>query len=88
MAALADQALNLARKQALLMVLEDAHWIDPSTLDAFSLIVERMREAAILLVVTFRPEFSPPWNAHAPANAMCSRVRCHPLPFHRPYGIR
>jgi class 3 adenylate cyclase/tetratricopeptide (TPR) repeat protein len=65
MAALVDQALNLARKQPLLMVLEDAHWIDPSSLETFGLIVERIRQAAILFLVTYRPEFVPPWGAHA-----------------------
>jgi len=65
MAALADQALHLARKQPVLMVLEDAHWIDPSSLETFGLTVERIRQAAILLLVTYRPEFVPPWGAHA-----------------------
>jgi predicted ATPase/class 3 adenylate cyclase len=65
MAALTDQALNLARKQPLLMVLEDAHWIDPSSLETFGQVVERIGQAAILLLVTFRPEFVPPWGGHA-----------------------
>jgi class 3 adenylate cyclase/tetratricopeptide (TPR) repeat protein len=65
MAAFADQALHLARKQPLLMVFEDAHWIDPSSLETFGLIVERIRQAATLLLVTSRPEFVSPWGAHA-----------------------
>ena len=47
------------------MVLEDAHWIDPTTLELFDLAVERVERLPVLLVVTFRPEFEPPWTGHA-----------------------
>jgi predicted ATPase len=51
----------LTRRAPILMFLEDAHWIDPTTLDLTNRIVERVRHLPILLVITFRPEFSPPW---------------------------
>ena len=63
-AALVEQPLRLARRQPVLMICEDAHWIDPSTLETMALLVERIRQAQILLVVTCRPEFVPPWTEH------------------------
>ena len=44
------------------MVFEDAHWIDPTTRELLDLTVERVRSLPVLLVVTFRPEFQPPWT--------------------------
>ena len=44
------------------MVLEDAHWIDPTTLELFDLVVERLERLPVLLVATYRPEFPPPWS--------------------------
>ena len=43
------------------MIFEDAHWTDPTSLEAFSRIVDRLRTLRVLLIVTFRPEFDPPW---------------------------
>src|SRR5260221_4635362 len=43
------------------MVFEDAHWIDPTSLELLDLTVERVRSLPVLLIVTFRPEFQPPW---------------------------
>jgi class 3 adenylate cyclase/tetratricopeptide (TPR) repeat protein len=63
-AALVDQPVRLGKQQPVLMICEDAHWIDPSTLETMALMVERIRHAAILLVVTCRPEFVPPWTGH------------------------
>src|SRR5260370_7781665 len=44
------------------MVFEDAHWIDPTSRELLDLTVERVRSLPVLLVVTFRPEFQPPWT--------------------------
>ena len=60
--ALMRQIEGLARQQPLLMVFEDAHWIDPTTRELLDLTVERVRSLPVLLVVTFRPEFQPPWT--------------------------
>jgi len=60
--ALIRQIENLARRQPLLMVFEDAHWIDPTSRELLDLAVERIRSLPALLVVTFRPEFQSPWT--------------------------
>ena len=59
--ALASQVEALARQKPLLMIFEDAHWIDPTSLEAFGRVVDRVRTLRVLLIVTFRPEFEPPW---------------------------
>ena len=43
------------------MIFEDAHWTDPTTLEAFGRTVDRIRPLRVLLLATFRPEFVPPW---------------------------
>jgi predicted ATPase len=43
------------------MVFEDAHWIDPTSRDLLDLAIDRVRNLAVLLIITFRPEFQPPW---------------------------
>ncbi len=60
----------MSRRDTVLMVVEDAHWIDPSTLDLIGLLVEHLRNDRFLLVVTFRPEFQSPWGAHAHVTAL------------------
>ena len=62
---LVDQLVGLAAEQPVLALYEDAHWIDPSTLELLSLVVERIRGLRALLLITFRPEFPPPWTGHA-----------------------
>ncbi len=59
--ALTRQLEGLARQQPVLMVFEDAHWIDPTSRELLDLTVERVRSLPVLLIVTFRPEFQPPW---------------------------
>jgi class 3 adenylate cyclase/predicted ATPase len=54
--------IALARQAPLLILLEDAHWIDPSTLDLTHQTVANTCDLPILLVVTHRPEFMPPWD--------------------------
>jgi len=44
------------------MVFEDAHWSDPTSRELLDLIVEHVRGLPVLLIVTFRPEFQPPWT--------------------------
>src|SRR5262249_23321994 len=60
--ALIRQLEGLARQQPILMVFEDAHWIDPTSRELLDLTVERVRSLSVLLIVTFRPEFQPPWT--------------------------
>ena len=59
--ALVSQVAALSRRNPVLMIFEDAHWIDPTSLELFSRIIDRIPTLRVLLVVTFRPEFEPPW---------------------------
>jgi class 3 adenylate cyclase/predicted ATPase len=61
-AALLAQLEGLAAQKPVLMILEDAHWLDPTSLELFSLTVDRLARLRVLLVVTYRPEFTPPWG--------------------------
>jgi class 3 adenylate cyclase/predicted ATPase len=60
--ALVRQLDGLARQQPVVMVFEDAHWIDPTSREVLDLTVERVRSLPVLLIITFRPEFQPPWT--------------------------
>ena len=59
--ALISQVEALARQSPVLMILEDAHWTDPTSLEAFGRVVECIRRLPVLLIVTFRPDFDAPW---------------------------
>jgi predicted ATPase len=58
---LARQLTVLARQTPVLMLFEDAHWADPSSCELLDQIVERAERLPVLLIITFRPEFQPPW---------------------------
>src|SRR5262249_21116689 len=51
----------LAQAKPVVMVFEDVHWIDPTSLEAVGRMVDRLRTFEVLLIVTYRPEFEPPW---------------------------
>jgi class 3 adenylate cyclase len=59
--ALLRQVEALARQQPVLMIFEDMHWIDPTSHEVMNRTVERIRRLPVLLLMTFRPEFNPPW---------------------------
>jgi class 3 adenylate cyclase/predicted ATPase len=59
--ALTAQIETLSRQQPVLMIFEDAHWADPTSLEAFGRVVDRIPTLRVLLLVTFRPEFDAPW---------------------------
>jgi class 3 adenylate cyclase/predicted ATPase len=59
--ALLAQMQALERSSPVLMILEDAHWADPTSLEVFGRVVDRIPTLRVLLIVTFRPEFEPPW---------------------------
>ena len=63
--ALVDQLAGLAAQQPVLALYEDVHWIDPSTLELLGLVIERIRQLPVLVLITFRPEFQPPWTGQA-----------------------
>jgi predicted ATPase len=60
--ALIRQLEGLARRQPVVVVFEDAHWIDPTSRELLDLFVEHVRGLRVLLIVTFRPEFQPSWT--------------------------
>ena len=51
-----------AERQATVSVWEDLHWVDPSSLEFLSLLIEQIPTTKLMLVLTFRPEFIPPWQ--------------------------
>ena len=57
--------LRIAAQQPVLFVMEDLHWVDPSTLEFLSFLVDQGPTARILALCTFRPDFSPPWTGRA-----------------------
>ena len=58
---LVAQVVGFAQRNPVLMIFEDAHWTDPTSLELFGRIVDRIQTLRALLIVTFRPEFEPPW---------------------------
>ena len=57
--------VRIAPQQPVLFVMEDLHWVDPTTLEFLSLLVDQGPTARILALWTFRPDFSPPWTGRA-----------------------
>src|SRR5205823_9287188 len=70
--------LRIAVQQPVLFVMEDLHWVDPSTLEFLSLLVDQGPTARILALLTFRPDFSPPWTGRS----HLTQVTVNRLPRH------
>jgi predicted ATPase len=68
--------LRIAAQQPVLFVIEDLHWVDPSTLELLSLLVDQGPTARILALFTFRPDFPLPWTRRA----HLTQVTVHRLP--------
>jgi predicted ATPase len=64
LAALVDQLAGLAAHQPVLLVWEDVHWADPTSLELLGLAIDRLQSLPVLALVTFRPEFAPSWPGH------------------------
>lgn len=60
--ALLRQLVALAQHQPVLMIFEDVHWIDPSSRELLDRVIDRAVGLPMLLLITFRPEFQPPWS--------------------------
>jgi predicted ATPase len=60
--ALVAQVEGLAARTPVLMLFEDAQWSDPTSLELYDLIIDRVPALRVLLIITFRPEFAPPWT--------------------------
>src|SRR5215467_947937 len=65
LAALSQWVLGAARLQPLVMVVEDLHWLDPSTLELQQLLAEQGATVPLLLLYTARPEFRAKWPLRA-----------------------
>ena len=65
MSILLERLQTLSEQQPLLMIVEDIHWADPSTLEFLHRCVLQKRIASFLLILSFRPEFSPPWHRNS-----------------------
>ena len=59
--ALTAQVEALSRSNPVLMFFEDVHWTDPTSLEALGRTVDRLKTLRVLLIITYRPEFEPPW---------------------------
>jgi class 3 adenylate cyclase/tetratricopeptide (TPR) repeat protein len=68
--ALVYQMQGLSRRNPVLMVFEDAQWMDSTSLESLSRAVEQIRTLRVLLIVTFRPEFEAPWIGQAHVTAL------------------
>jgi class 3 adenylate cyclase/tetratricopeptide (TPR) repeat protein/energy-coupling factor transporter ATP-binding protein EcfA2 len=64
LAALVDQLIALAAQQPVLFVLEDAHWVDPTSLEMVELTLDRIPSSRVLMVITARPTFSHGFGGH------------------------
>ena len=69
------EALNLqiealTSSRPVLMIVEDAHWVDPTSLEAFGQAVDQIANLPVLLIVTFRSEFEPPWIGRSHVTAL------------------
>src|SRR5262249_39680513 len=61
---------DLSRRRPVLMVFEDAHWIDPTSRELLDLTIERIRRLRVLLIITFRPEFQEGWSGAAHVSSL------------------
>lgn len=62
--ALISQMKSLSKRRPVLLIYEDIHWADPTSLELLELIIERAQTARVLVVLTYRPEFISPWSGH------------------------
>jgi predicted ATPase len=77
--ALVSQIVALSRQNPLLIIFEDAHWTDPTSLELFGRIVDRIPTLRVLLIVTFRPEFEPPWIGRSYVTSLTINRLADPL---------
>jgi predicted ATPase len=63
--ALLTWLLREAERQPVCLITEDLHWVDPSTLEWLSLLMDQIPTTRVLMLLTFRPDFQPPWAARS-----------------------
>ena len=92
LAALLDQLEWLARRQPVLLLFEDAHWADATSLELLDLMVDRLRHLPVLAIITFRPGFEPSWaglpNVTALALGRLDRTQIETMAEHVAGGRR
>ena len=67
---LVDLIEAAARRQPSVLLFEDAHWADPTTLEMLDLLIDRVRTVPLLMVLTHRPEFRSPWSEQGHVGAL------------------
>ncbi len=67
---LIGQLEGLVAQRPVLMIFEDAHWADPSSIELLELVMSRIRRMPVLALVTYRPEFTPPWIGQAQVTSL------------------
>ena len=65
LAALLAQFGGLAARQPVFVIFDDVHWADPTSLELLTVTLEQVQRLPVLLLITARPEFTPPWPGHA-----------------------
>jgi predicted ATPase/class 3 adenylate cyclase len=65
LAAFVTQLNRLAARQPVFVIVEDVHWADPTSLELLTMTLEQLPRLRVLLLITARPEFTPPWPGHA-----------------------
>ena len=68
----------------MLFIVEDLHWIDPSTLEFLGLLIDQGPTVRLLTLLTYRPSFQPPWMGRAHITPFTSPV--YPLLRWRPWS--
>ena len=68
--ALVDLTAAAATKQPTVMLFEDAHWADPTSLEVLDVLIDRVRTCPLLIVLTHRPEFQSRWSRHGHVTAL------------------
>ncbi len=67
---LVDLIEAVARRQPSVMLFEDVHWADPTTLEVLDLLIDRVRTVPLLVILTHRPEFQSRWSHHSHVGAL------------------
>ena len=81
LAALVAQVEGFSSREPVLMVFEDVHWSDPTTRELLDLLIDRVLAMRALVIITFRPEFAPPWigrphvDSHEPKPLVAAAAR-------------
>ncbi len=68
--AIGELLSGLAAERPVIHIFEDAHWADPTSLEVLDQLIGRISSLPVLEIITFRPEFAPPWRGHANVTAL------------------